>query len=154
MPSVRQRVGLTERMPALSDQIGSSLGGAVRSLGELHKPFRYFNSSPEVIRLTVMMYVCYPLSLRQVENLLFERWIDICHESVRIWWNRLGPLFAAQIRKRRVDHRSYSSWLCTWTRCRPRQWQRTISGGLLIARATCSRCSPPSAGIGGLRLSF
>ena len=44
-------------------------------------PLRYFNSSPEVIRLTVMLYICYPLSLRQVEDLLFERGIDICHEA-------------------------------------------------------------------------
>jgi putative transposase len=46
-------------------------------------PFRYFNSSPEVIRLVVMMYVKYPLSLRNVEDLLAERGIDICHETVR-----------------------------------------------------------------------
>jgi putative transposase len=46
-------------------------------------PFRYFNSSPEVIRLVVMMYVRFPLSLRNVEDLLFERGIDICHETVR-----------------------------------------------------------------------
>jgi transposase-like protein len=52
----------------------------------------------------------YPLSLRQVEDLLFERGIDICHETVRLWWNRFGPLFAAEIRKRRVHHRSYSNW--------------------------------------------
>ena len=45
--------------------------------------FRYFNSSPEVIRLVVMMYVRFPLSLRNVEDLLFERGIDICHETVR-----------------------------------------------------------------------
>ena len=48
-------------------------------------PFRYFNSSPEVIRLVVMMYVRFPLSLRNVEDLLFERGIDICHETVRHW---------------------------------------------------------------------
>lgn len=30
-------------------------------------PFRYFNSSPKVIRLVVVMYVKYPLSLRNVE---------------------------------------------------------------------------------------
>jgi hypothetical protein len=47
----------------------------------MRNPFRYFNSSPEVIRLTVMMYIRYPLSLRQVEDLLFERGIDICHED-------------------------------------------------------------------------
>ena len=46
-------------------------------------PFRYFNSSPEVIRLAVMMYIRYPLSLRQGEDLLFERGIDICHETIR-----------------------------------------------------------------------
>ena len=34
----------------------------------MQNPFRYFNSSPEVIRLAVMMYVRYPLSLRQVED--------------------------------------------------------------------------------------
>jgi len=72
--------------------------------------FRYFNSSPEIIRLTVMMYIRYPLSLRQVEDMLFERGIDICHETVRFWWNRFGPMFAAEIRKRRVQKRSYSTW--------------------------------------------
>jgi len=76
----------------------------------IENPFRYFNSSPEVIRLTVMMYVRYPLSLRQVEDLLFERGIDICHETVRFWWNRFGPTFAAEIRKRRVQNHSYSRW--------------------------------------------
>ena len=57
-----------------------------------------------------MMYVRYPLSLRQVEDLLSERGIDICHETVRFWWNRFGPMFAAEIRKRRICHRSYFSW--------------------------------------------
>ncbi len=76
----------------------------------MQNPFRYFNSSPEVIRLTVMMYIRYPHSLRQVEDLLFERGIDISHEAVRFWWNRFGPMFAAEIRKRRVHHRSYSLW--------------------------------------------
>ncbi len=76
----------------------------------MRNPFRYFNSSPEVIRLTVMMYIRYPLSLRQVEDLLFERGMDICHETVRFWWNRFGPMFAAEIRKRRVHRRLYSQW--------------------------------------------
>ena len=74
-------------------------------------PFRYFNSSPEVIRLVVMMYVRYPLSLRNVEDLLAERGIDISHETVRFWWNRFGPVFAAEIRKKRVAHmRFYPQW--------------------------------------------
>lgn len=66
-------------------------------------PFRCFNSSPEVIRLVVMMYVRFPLSLRNVEDLLFERGIDICHETVGFWWNRFGPMFAADIRSQRVS---------------------------------------------------
>ena len=74
-------------------------------------PFRYFDSSPEVIRLVVMMYVKYPLSLRNVEDLLFERGIDICHETVRLWWNRFGPMFAAEIRRKRVDRmRAHTHW--------------------------------------------
>ncbi len=76
----------------------------------MNNPFRCFNSSPEVIRLAVMMYIRYPLSLRQVEVLLFERNIDICHETVWFWWNRFGLMFAAEIRKRRVHHQSYSRW--------------------------------------------
>ena len=62
-------------------------------------PFRRFNSSPERIRLVVLMYVRFPLSLRNVEDLLFERGIDICHETVRLWWNRFGPLFAGDIQR-------------------------------------------------------
>lgn len=74
-------------------------------------PFRYFNSSPEVIRLVVLMYVRFPLSLRNVEDLLFERGIDICHETVRLWWNRFGPLFAADIRRQRVSRmRRFRHW--------------------------------------------
>ena len=44
----------------------------------MNNPYRYFNSSPEVIRLAVMKYIRYPLSLRQVEDILFERGIYIC----------------------------------------------------------------------------
>ena len=55
-------------------------------------PFRCFNSPPEVIRLVVMMSVRYPLSLRNVEDLLHEHGIDISHETVRLWRNRFGPL--------------------------------------------------------------
>ena len=77
----------------------------------MSNPFRYFNSSPEIIRLAVMMYVKYPLSLRNVEDLLSERGIDISHETVRFWWNRFGPIFAAEIRKKRVAHmRVYPQW--------------------------------------------
>jgi len=74
-------------------------------------PFRYFNSSPGIIRLVVMMYVRFPLSLRNVEDLLAERGIDICHETVRHWWNRFGPMFAADVRRQRVSRmRGFRQW--------------------------------------------
>ena len=76
-----------------------------------HSPFRYFKTSPEIIRLAVMLYVRFPLSLRNVEDLLHERGIEISHETVRFWWNRFGPMFAAEIRRNRVSRmRSYSNW--------------------------------------------
>jgi putative transposase len=58
-----------------------------------------------------MMYVQFPLSLRNVEDLLNERGIDISHETVRFWWNRFGTIFAAEIRRKRVDRmRSGTHW--------------------------------------------
>ena len=75
-----------------------------------HTPCRYFTSSPEVIRLAGMMSVRDPFSLRQGEDRLCERGLDIGHETVRDWWNRVGPVLAAEIRKRRGHHRSYSLW--------------------------------------------
>jgi putative transposase len=84
---------------------------ARKSRAKPPSPFRYFNSSPEVIRLVVMMYVRFPLSLRNVEDLLFERGIDLCHETVRHWWNRFGPMFAADIRRQRVSRmRGFRHW--------------------------------------------
>ena len=74
-------------------------------------PFRYFKTSPEIIGLAVMMYVRFPLSLRNVEDLLHEHGIDISHETVRFWWNRFGLMFAAEIRKNRVSRmRASSNW--------------------------------------------
>ena len=82
-----------------------------KSRAKPDNPFRYFNSSPEVIRLVVMMYVRFPLSLRNVEDLLAERGVDICHETVRFWWNRFGPMFAADIKRQRISRmRGYPQW--------------------------------------------
>jgi len=80
-------------------------------MSKAKSPFRYFHSSPDIIRMVVMLYVRYPLSLRNVEDLLFERGYDFCHETVRLWWNRFGPMFAAEIRRRRVNHmRGFRHW--------------------------------------------
>ena len=73
-----------------------------------HNPFRYFKTSPKIIRLAVMMYVRFPLSLRNVEDLLHERGIDICQETVCYWWNKFGPLFAARDPQKTVAPSSQS----------------------------------------------
>jgi putative transposase len=82
----------------------------------MSNPFQYFNSSPEVVRLVVMMYVQHPLSLRNVEDLLAEpdrhqpRDRPVLVEPV---WS----MFAAEIRKRRVAHmRGFIQWRGIWMR--------------------------------------
>src|SRR5208337_419957 len=123
------------RSEALSDQFfGSSLAVVASAMSN---PFRYFNSSPEIIRLAVLMYVKYPLSLRNVEDLLAERGIDISHETVRFWWNRFGPMFAAEIRKR-----SYAGGLVGLGR---RKGQRNkCLGGLSLRLRRPNICPAPS----------
>lgn len=77
----------------------------------MRNPFRYFKTSPEIIRLAVMMYVRFPLSLRNVEDLLHERGVDVSHETVRFWWNRFGPMFAAEVRRKRASRlRAWPQW--------------------------------------------
>ena len=74
-------------------------------------PFKYFKTSPEIIRLAVMMYVRFPLSLSNVEDLIHECGIDVRHETVRYWWNRFGPMFAAEICRNRASRiRAYTNW--------------------------------------------
>jgi putative transposase len=80
-------------------------------MSKAKNPFQYFHLAPELIRGVVMLYVRFPLSLRNVEDLPFERGYDLCHETVRLWWNRFGPIFAAAIRRRRVSRvRGFRHW--------------------------------------------
>ena len=72
--------------------------------------FKYYKTSPEIIKLAIMYYVRYPLSLRNVEDILHERGIDICHETVRYWWNKLGPIFAKELKKKRKHAPSKWRW--------------------------------------------
>ena len=72
--------------------------------------FKWFKTSPEIIRLAVMMHVRFPLSLRNVEDLLHERGVEVSHETVRFWWNRFGPMFASEIRRRRIEGMRSSHW--------------------------------------------
>lgn len=73
-------------------------------------PFKYYKTSPEIIKLAVQYYVRYPLSLRNVEDILYERGIDICHETVRYWWNHLGPIIAKELKKKRSHAPSKWRW--------------------------------------------
>lgn len=73
-------------------------------------PFRHFQTSPEIVRPAVMMYIRFPRSLRNAEDLPHGRGIDIRHETVRLWRNRFGPIVAAEIRKRRVEGIRWSHW--------------------------------------------
>jgi putative transposase len=73
-------------------------------------PFKYFKTSPEIIRLADMLYLRFPLSLRNVEDLLHERSINVSHETVRYWWHMLGPMFASEIRKRWIEGMKSSRW--------------------------------------------
>jgi putative transposase len=72
--------------------------------------FKYYKTSPEIIKLAIMYYVRYPLSLRNVEDILHERGIDICHETVRYWWNKLGPVIAKELKKKRRHAPSKWRW--------------------------------------------
>src|ERR1700723_3294618 len=97
----------------------------------MSNPFRYFNSSPGVIRLVVVMYVRYPLSLRDVEDLLLERGVDICREAVRHW---------------RSGGKSWRSGAWVWAICAPLETCRLWSGstrlsgdGLAFARRLAAR---------------
>lgn len=90
---------------------GCEAGWQPGRMNKALSPFRYFHSSPEIIRMVVMLYVRFPLSLRNVEDLLFEHGIDLCHETVRLWWNRFWPMFAGEIRRGRVSRmRGFRHW--------------------------------------------
>lgn len=49
------------------------------------------------------MYVRFPLSLRNLEDLLFARGVEVCHKTVRLWWHRIGEMFAGEIRRQPVS---------------------------------------------------
>ena len=77
----------------------------------IKNPFRYFKTSREITQLAVITYVRFPLSLRNVEDLLHERGVDICHESVRLWVDRFGPTFAGKIWTKRASYmHQHTQW--------------------------------------------
>ena len=54
------------------------------------------------------LYLRFTLSLRDVEDLLAERGLDVSYETVRRWVLKFGPLFAQELRRRR--HRPTAQW--------------------------------------------
>ena len=118
----------------------------------MRNPFRCFKTSPEIIRMAVMMYVRFPLSLRQVEDLLHERGIDICHETVGAWWDRFGPIFAAEIRKKRVAaHRIFHNGAGIWMRFLSASMEKPASfGGRSTTRVKSLNASSLGSGIARL----
>jgi len=77
--------------------------------------FRGFRTSPEIIRLAVMLYVRFPLSLRNVEDLLHERGIDVSHEAAWFSRRRFGPIIAAEIQRGRAKNMRAVSRRKGWT---------------------------------------
>jgi transposase-like protein len=53
-----------------------------------------------VIAHAVWLYLRFPLSYRDVEELLVERGIQVSYETIRRWVARLGPHYASELRKR------------------------------------------------------
>ncbi len=96
--------------PVRQTWLGPGRGPATLSGTTQRGPLRYVKTSPEVIRLAVMLCIRFPLSLRNVEDLLQERGIEVSRETVRVWWRRFGPMVAAEIRTRRVSGMCSSRW--------------------------------------------
>ena len=85
----------------------------------------------------------------KVEDLLSECGVDICHETVRFWWNRFGPLFTAEIRRRRVNMQGFRHW----------RWHLDevfvkISGGRWITKVKFWSPTSPQSEINLRLLSF
>lgn len=55
---------------------------------------------PDVIAQTVWLYFKFPLSLRMVEDLLAERGVIVSHQTIRMWADKFGRQFAADIPRR------------------------------------------------------
>ena len=62
----------------------------------------------DVISYAVWLYFRFPLSHRDVEELLAERGIQVSYETVRRWSLKLGPRFAEELRRR--EPRSGRIW--------------------------------------------
>ena len=85
-------------------------GGLLASSHDQTFPIQVLQNQPEIIRLAVMYDVRFPFSLRNVGDLLRERCVEVSHETIRFWWQRFGPMFASEIRKRRTQSVKSNCW--------------------------------------------
>ena len=69
----------------------------------MHKPlsFKRHRFPSDVIRQAVWLYFRFTLSLRDVEELLAQRGIEVSYETIRCWIVKFGPQIAANLRRRR-----------------------------------------------------
>ena len=70
-------------------------------------PFENFKTSSEIIGVVGMLYVRFSLSLRNIEDLLHERSIEVSHEAVRFWWLCYVPTHVSLVFQQRVQNLLY-----------------------------------------------
>jgi len=63
--------------------------------------FKRHRFPPAVIRYAIWLYFRFTLSVRDVEELLAERGIEVSREAIRCWVIKFGPLIAANLRRAR-----------------------------------------------------
>jgi transposase-like protein len=61
--------------------------------------YRCHRFSPEIIQNAVWLYCRFTLSLRDVEDSLAERGLDVSYETVRRWVLKFGPTYARRLRR-------------------------------------------------------
>ncbi len=64
--------------------------------------YRGFRFPREIISHAVWLYHRFPLSFRDVEELLYERGVIVTYETIRQWCHKFGQAFANQLRRRRA----------------------------------------------------
>jgi hypothetical protein len=86
----------TVRLVSREGEVGQG-STVVTAAGSSYKGFRF---PPEIISHCVWLYHRFPLSFRDVQELMIERGVDVTHETVRAWCDRFGQEYANQLRRR------------------------------------------------------
>jgi len=54
----------------------------------------------DVIKRVIWLYFRFNLSLREIEEMMAERGVDVSYETIRRWIDKFGPVFAKRIKPR------------------------------------------------------